>query len=77
MSAASDFTGFIGTRKFATILADPPWQFTNRTGKVAPEHHRLKRYETVSLQEICAIPVQSCAESSSHFILMGAECPAA
>ena len=22
-------------RKFGTILADPPWRFTNRTGKVA------------------------------------------
>lgn len=31
---------------FSTILADPPWRFTNRTGKVAPEHRRLDRYST-------------------------------
>ena len=30
-------------RQFGTILADPPWQFQNRTGKVAPEHKRLNR----------------------------------
>ena len=30
-------------QKFRTILADPPWRFQNRTGKVAPEHRRLSR----------------------------------
>ena len=42
--AAQDFLNFVGSRKFGTILADPPWQFQNRTGKVAPEHKRLSRY---------------------------------
>jgi hypothetical protein len=28
--------------RFGTILTDPPWQFTNRTGKMAPEHNRLR-----------------------------------
>lgn len=23
---------------YSTILADPPWRFENRTGKMAPEH---------------------------------------
>lgn len=32
--------------KFKTVLADPPWQFQNRTGKMAPEHKRLSRYST-------------------------------
>ena len=44
-------------KKFGTILADPPWQFQNRTGKVAPEHRRLSRYGTMALDEICALPV--------------------
>ena len=44
-----DFTRFIGGRKFKTILADPPWQFQNRTGKIAPEHKRLSRYSTLTL----------------------------
>lgn len=38
--------------EFATILADPPWQFQNRTGKMAPEHRRLLRYPTMELKEI-------------------------
>ena len=33
-----DLLGFVGERRFATVLADPPWQFSNKTGKVAPEH---------------------------------------
>jgi hypothetical protein len=47
----------IGNKTFHTILADPPWQFQNRTGKVAPEHKRLNRYDTLSLQEIKQLPV--------------------
>src|SRR4051794_8971829 len=34
-------------QKFGTVLADPPWRFSNRTGKVAPEHKRLARYQTM------------------------------
>jgi hypothetical protein len=41
---------------YGTILADPPWQFQNRTGKVAPEHRRLRRYRTMELDEICRSP---------------------
>ncbi|MGH9438051.1 MAG: MT-A70 family methyltransferase [Terriglobia bacterium] len=44
--------------RFGTILADPPWQFTNRTGKMAPEHKRLSRYPTLPLDEICSLPVE-------------------
>ena len=42
---------------YRTVLADPPWRFTNRTGKVAPEHRRLDRYDTMTLPEIRALPV--------------------
>ena len=48
---------FCGERKYKTILADPPWQFQNRTGKVAPEHKRLNRYPTMRLNEIACLPV--------------------
>ena len=49
---ASDLLNFIGDQRFGTILADPPWRFTNRTGKMAPEHRRLSRYGTMSAEEI-------------------------
>ena len=57
------------TGKFATILADPPWRFQNRTGKVAPEYVRLRRYETMSIEEICALPVAKHAQTPSHLYL--------
>lgn len=55
--------------QFGTILADPPWRFTNRTGKVAPEHQRLRRYATMSLAEICELPVARHAAQQSHLYL--------
>ena len=58
-----------GSMKFSTILADPPWQFANRTGKMAPEHRRLHRYETMKLDQICALPVPEVAADRSHIYL--------
>ncbi len=69
IDAAQDFAKAIRGRKFATILADPPWRFTNRTGKMAPEHHRLSRYGTMSLQEICDLPVEGAAADTAHLYL--------
>lgn len=54
---------------FATILADPPWRFTNRTGKVAPEHRRLDRYSTMSLDAIKELPVSDVAAKNAHLYL--------
>lgn len=54
---------------YKTILADPPWRFNNNTGKVAPEHKRLSRYPTLSLQEILDIPVNAVADEGSHLYL--------
>jgi N6-adenosine-specific RNA methylase IME4 len=55
--------------RFGTILADPPWQFQNRTGKMAPEHKRLSRYGTMTLQEICELPVHLFAADRAHLYL--------
>lgn len=54
---------------FKTILADPPWRFANRTGKVAPEHRRLDRYSTMALDDILAIPVADVAADNAHLYL--------
>ncbi|MBS0515746.1 MAG: S-adenosylmethionine-binding protein [Proteobacteria bacterium] len=67
--AIQDFLDRIGTRRFHTILADPPWQFQNRTGKMAPEHKRLNRYGTMSLEEILALPISAAAEDVAHLYL--------
>lgn len=58
-----------GGQRFATILADPPWQFQNKTGKVAPEHKRLSRYSTMTLAEICALPVAQLCADTAHLYL--------
>ncbi|MDR2113620.1 MAG: S-adenosylmethionine-binding protein [Candidatus Accumulibacter sp.] len=67
-SAAADFANSV-TGQFAAILADPPWQFQNRTGKMAPEHKRLSRYSTLTLDDIKAIPVAAAAAPASHLYL--------
>jgi N6-adenosine-specific RNA methylase IME4 len=56
-------------RRFHTVLADPPWRFTNRTGKMAPEHRRLSRYETMSIEDICALPVADIVREPAHLYL--------
>lgn len=55
--------------EFKTILADPPWQFDNRTGKMAPEHKRLLRYPTMKLQDIKELPVSMVAADTAHLYL--------
>jgi len=69
LTPAQDFLNEVIFRSYGTILADPPWQFQNRTGKVAPEHKRLARYPTLTLQEIKEIPVQLVAAEQSHLYL--------
>lgn len=59
----------LGGKRFRTILADPPWQFQNRTGKMAPEHKRLNRYGTMELDEILSLPVRALAEDTAHLYL--------
>ncbi len=64
-----DLLQFCAGETFKTILADPPWQFQNRTGKMAPEHKRLNRYPTMRLEEIKALPVNEVAQENSHLYL--------
>jgi len=69
MSASDDLLRDVGDLKFSTVLADPPWQFQNRTGKMAPEHRRLSRYPTLSLQEIKDLPVEAIVKDTAHLYL--------
>jgi N6-adenosine-specific RNA methylase IME4 len=69
VTVAEDLALFARGRRFATVLADPPWRFTNRTGKMAPEHRRLSRYETMTLEDIRALPVAALAAETAHLYL--------
>lgn len=68
-STIDNFMCFTQGKKYKTIYADPPWQFQNRTGKVAPEHKRLTRYNTMKLEDIKKIPVSQVADERSHLYL--------
>ena len=66
----SDLRVLVGRgARFGALLADPPWQFGNRSGKVAPEHRRLQRYATMPFAQIAALPVGGLALPQSHLYL--------
>lgn len=50
---------------FRCIYADPPWRFDNRASRGAAANH----YSTMSLEEICAMPVSVLAETNAHLHL--------
>jgi N6-adenosine-specific RNA methylase IME4 len=66
---AADLRGAFSGQRFGTVLADPPWRFVNRTGKVAPEHRRLSRYITLPTAEIAALPITECLLETAHLYI--------
>jgi N6-adenosine-specific RNA methylase IME4 len=69
MFSGVDLRAIGGSERFSTVLADPPWQFSNRTGKIAPEHRRLTRYSTMSTNEIMSLPIPQIAAPTAHLYL--------
>lgn len=69
LTISDDLLKSVGKKRFSTVLADPPWQFQNRTGKMAPEHKRLSRYPTLTLQEIKDLPVEAIVHDTAHLYL--------
>ena len=69
ITISKELLEFVGDKKYSTVLADPPWQFENRTGKMAPEHKRLSRYSTLSLKEIKDMPIREVLNDTAHLYL--------
>ena len=69
LDPSANLLSFAAGRRFKTLLADPPWQFQNRTGKMAPEHKRLARYATLNVDQIAALPVSTMLEETAHLYL--------
>lgn len=69
INPAEDLLRTVNNKKFSTFLADPPWQFNNRTGKMAPEHKRLSRYATMHLKDIINLPVAEITAEMAHMYL--------
>lgn len=51
--------------RFPTVVADPPWRYTNTASRGAAENH----YPTMTLERICAEPVSQIAEDNAHLHL--------
>ncbi|MFH1057267.1 MAG: MT-A70 family methyltransferase [Pseudomonadota bacterium] len=69
LEATRDLLEKTAGQTFGVVLADPPWQFQNRTGKMAPEHKRLSRYGTMKLEDIQSLPVRDLARETAHLYL--------
>ena len=69
MTLREELEGQLEGQQFGTVLADPPWRFANRTGKIAPEHRRLARYKTLPIEEIEALPVADYVGDVAHCYL--------
>ena len=52
-------------RKFGTIYADPPWQYGNQGTRASTGNH----YNTMSLDDICNMPIESLAADDAHLHL--------
>ncbi len=51
--------------KFRTVLADPPWQYSNTASRAAAENH----YQTMTVDQICNEPVSQLVADSAHLHL--------
>ncbi len=69
LDPAQELTRDLDGLRFGTVLADPPWRFVNRTGKVAPEHRRLNRYGTLTTDDIAALPLAGNLDERAHCYL--------
>jgi N6-adenosine-specific RNA methylase IME4 len=64
--AVSDLERLIATgKKYGTIYADPPWQYSNQSTRAATDNH----YETLAPNQIAEIPIQSLAADRAHLHL--------
>lgn len=50
---------------YRTICADPPWQYGNTSTRGAAEDH----YPTMSISELCELPVEEWAHDEAHLYL--------
>ena len=51
--------------KFRTVLADPPWRYSNTSSRGAAENH----YPTMAIDDICKEPITAVTEIDAHLHL--------
>lgn len=52
-------------QKFGTIYADPPWKYGNQATRASTDNH----YSTMTVDEICALPIEALAADRAHLHL--------
>jgi N6-adenosine-specific RNA methylase IME4 len=52
-------------KKFGTIYADPPWNYSNQATRASTDNH----YDTLTVDEICSLPIKPLAAENSHLHL--------
>lgn len=60
----TEFDALVG-RNFGTVYADPPWKYANQSTRAATDNH----YPTMSLNEICDLPVSDITANDAHLHL--------
>ena len=66
MCAIEDLESLIDSgKRYSTILADPPWAYSNQATRAATDNH----YETMPLDDICALPITDIVSDNAHLHL--------
>ncbi len=52
-------------KQYSCIYADPPWKYNNRASRGAASNH----YPTLTLEEICELPIEKLACENAHLHL--------
>ncbi len=66
MCAVDDLHKLIQSgQKFKTIMADPPWSYSNQATRASTDNH----YMTMMVEDICNLPIIELAEDNAHLHL--------
>ena len=49
-------------KKFPTVYADPPWQYSNQATRASTDNH----YSTMTIADIAALPINQLTEENAH-----------
>jgi site-specific DNA-methyltransferase (adenine-specific) len=58
-------------KKYSVLVADPPWQYRNKNTGGSMKSGSSAKYPTMSLEEICSLPIQSICERDCVLFLWG------
>lgn len=60
----TDLSSLTG-KKFGCLYVDPPWKYSNQATRASTDNH----YDTMTVDDICAMPIRELAADKSHLHL--------